>query len=405
MTGRFLARWIVTAAAAAAMAGAAAVAGDAQPLFSEAQDPAAGARVFDDKGCARCHATDGEPARDASRAAAPNLARVARPRTFFDLGAALWNHAPRMSARMRQLGLARPRLEPRDAADLAGYLYTLDYFERKGRPEVGGRIFTTKRCHECHRIGGRGGAVGPPLDQLEVTGAPIALAAVLWNHGPQMGAMMQALGVERPTFKAGELIDLIAYLNQASASRARRVFTLPGRADAGLRVFTERRCVECHTIGTAGPPGTIDLVERAGRKSLTDFVAAMWNKAPAMRDRAARAGIALPTVTAEEMSDLVALLYASQYFARSGDPAKGVAVATAKGCLGCHGLHGERGKSASDLATAKTIDTPAGVLAALWNHAFLDDPRPGDERRTLHRVSGSELADLVAYLRSLTRRR
>ncbi len=397
-------RWTVAGCVAAAMLAATAVVAAAQAPFSGAQDPALGARVFDDKGCVRCHATNGDAARGPT--GAPNLAHVSRPRTFFDLAAALWNHAPQMSARMRALGITRPRLDVKEAGDLAGYLYTLDYFERRGRPEIGRRIFAEKRCVQCHSIAGSGGAVGPRLDQMKTVASPIALAAIMWNHGPQMGAMMEALAVERPTFKAGELIDLIAYINQASPKPAHgSLYVLPGRADAGLRVFTERRCVECHSIGTPGPAGTIDLVERAGRKSLTDFVAAMWNKAPVMRDRAARRGIALPTVTPEEMADLVALMYASQYFAQSGNPGQGVAVATAKGCFACHALHGERGKSASDLAVAKSIDTPPGVLAALWNHTFPDDTSPPDERRTLRRMSGAEVADLVAYLRSLRRSR
>lgn len=399
-------RWIVTAYVTLAMLAATAVIAGAQPLFSDAQDPTLGARVFDEKGCVRCHATNGDAAPGAAVAGAPNLAHVSRPRTFFDLAAALWNHAPRMSARMRELGISRPRLEVKEASDLAGYLYTLDYFERRGRPEIGRRLFTEKRCVQCHSVAGGGGKVGPRLDQMKVVASPIALAAIMWNHGPQMGAMMSALGVDRPTFKAGELIDLIAYLNQASPKPARGyLYVLPGRADAGLRAFTERRCIQCHSIGTPGPAGTIDLVERAGRKSLTDFVAAMWNKAPVMRDTAARRGIALPTVTAEEMADIVALLYSSQYFARAGDPNKGVAAATSKGCFGCHALHGERGKSASDLAVAKSIDTPPGVLAALWNHAFIDEAAPPDERRTLRRMSGAEVADLVAYLQSLRRGR
>jgi mono/diheme cytochrome c family protein len=124
-----------------------------------------------------------------------------------------------------------------------------------------------------------------------------------------------------------------------------------------------------------------------------------------MQATVASRGLAVPTLTAEGMADLVALLYTAQYFTRSGSPARGVATATAKGCLDCHGLYGERGKPAGDLVTAKGLETPAGIIAALWNHSFIDDPRPRDGRRTLKPMSAAEMADVVAYLRSLRRSR
>jgi len=43
-----------------------------------------------------------------------------------------------------------------------------------------------------------------------------------------------------------------------------------------------------------------------------------------------------------------------------------------------------------------------GVLAALWKHAIIDDPRPLKERRW-PTLRGEDMADLVAYLRTLKR--
>ena len=79
---------------------AAATTSAAQGLFGATQDPVAGKKLFTAKGCVRCHAVNG-----AGGTMGPDLARVPRPHTFFDLSAALWNHTPKMAARMRQLGL------------------------------------------------------------------------------------------------------------------------------------------------------------------------------------------------------------------------------------------------------------------------------------------------------------
>jgi hypothetical protein len=148
-----------------------------------------------------------------------------------------------------------------------------------------------------------------------------------------------------------------------------------------------------------------DLAERALHRSLTDFAAAMWNKAPTMLEAMRARAVPVPQLTPEEMADLVALLYSVRYFAEPGDPASGVRVATAKGCLTCHGLHGERGKAASDLAQARTTTSPGGVLSALWNHSFIGDPRPPRDRAPWATIRPEEMADLIAYLRSLRRPR
>ena len=371
----------------------------AQVLFTPTQEPLAGSRVFGTKGCVKCHAING-----AGGKVGPDLARVPRPRSFYDLAAALWNHAPRMAQRMAELGIARPQLDARETGDLVAFLFTLDYFDPKGNAEAGRRLFTAKRCVVCHQVGGTGGGGGPSLDSLKQRGSPIYLATAMWNHGPQMADVMKSKGIERPALKDTEVSDLVAYINAASPVEPQgSLYVLPGRATEGRTLFAQKRCIECHAVrghgGAIGP----DLAERALHRSLGQFVAAMWNKAPAMTEALKRRGIAVPQLRPEEMADLVAYLYAVGYFAPGGDPKNGAAVATAKGCLGCHGLYGERGKVAGDLAQAKSLDSPAAVFAALWNHSFIKDSRPERARSAWPEFSGTEMADLVAFLQSLRR--
>src|SRR5262245_4661768 len=59
------------------------------------QDPLAGSRVFGARGCVKCHAVNGIGGR-----IGPDLGRVARARSFYDLATAMWNHLPRMADRM-----------------------------------------------------------------------------------------------------------------------------------------------------------------------------------------------------------------------------------------------------------------------------------------------------------------
>ena len=56
----------------------------AQPVFTPTKDPLAGSRVFGDKGCVKCHAING-----VGGTSGPDLARIQRPRTFYDLAATI----------------------------------------------------------------------------------------------------------------------------------------------------------------------------------------------------------------------------------------------------------------------------------------------------------------------------
>jgi mono/diheme cytochrome c family protein len=217
---------------------------------------------------------------------------------------------------------------------------------------------------------------------------------------------MKARGVPRPTFTDDELRDLLAYVYVASPAPVQApLYVLPGRPDQGRRLFADKRCADCHRAGGQGGRLGPDLAERGARLSPMQFAQAMWNKAPAMLDAMRERAIAVPTLRPEEMADLVAYLYSVRYFAQAGDPKKGATVATYKGCLGCHGLYGERGKPAGDLSRARHLDSPAGVIAGLWNHGFIADPRPERDRAPWAELGGDEMADLVAFLQSLGRRR
>ena len=129
----------------------------------------------------------------------------------------------------------------------------------------------------------------------------------------------------------------------------------------------------------------------------------MWNKAPKMIEAMKERGISVPQLRAEEMADLVAYLYAVQYFAEPGDPRKGRELAMDKGCLTCHSVHGKGGKTASDLARVKGLDSPATVISALWNHSFIMEHRAERRKLPWPEIRPEEMSQLVAFLQILGR--
>jgi mono/diheme cytochrome c family protein len=370
----------------------------AQSVFSPTQDPQAGSRVFGSKGCVKCHAVNG-----VGGTIGPDLGRIARARSFYGLAATMWNHLPTMAEQMARLGIDRPQLDSREAGDLIAFLFTLDYFDLPGNVENGRRLFAGKQCIVCHQVGGTGGVVGPNLDFLKQHGSAIFIASAMWNHGPAMAEAMRAKRIERPTFKDKELVDLISYIKSTAPAPAEGpAYVLPGRAVEGRRLFVEKRCADCHGVGGQGARVGPDLAERGLHRSVTQFAAAMWNKAPAMLAAMKTRGIAVPQLQADEMADLLAYLYAIQYFAEGGDPKKGRERVATRGCLNCHSLSGTGGKLAPDFAQVKGLDAPVAVISAMWNHGFAMAQRAERQQVAWPRLGSEEMADIAAFLQSLT---
>ena len=371
-----------------------------QPVSGPAQDPVAGSRVFGSKGCSKCHAINGVGGK-----IGPDLGRMPKPRTFFDLASAMWNHVPEMAAQMRKLGKPPPELTPRETGDLIAFLATVNYFDPDGNPKVGKKLFIDKQCVTCHQMERVGGVFGPSLDSVAQFG-PIFFAAAMWNHGPAMTEAMQARGIKRPVFSGTELRDFIAYVKSVSRARGDQpIQVLPGRAEEGEKLFAARGCVYCHGVkGIGGPVGPA----LAGRKlysSLFEFAAAMWNKGPAMAREMKRRIVPVPPLQADELADIVAYLYSVQYFAGAGDSRRGETLAKGKGCLGCHAISGKGRNIGPDFKKVAGLDQQAMIVAAMWNHAAPMEQKMAEMSVAWPLLKGSEMADLVSFIQTLGRSR
>jgi cytochrome c2 len=381
--------------------GARVVVAQAQPMLLSVElpdQPAAGATIFKEKGCARCHSLDGR----GTALTGPDLARAAYFGDVLDFGGALWNHATVMRREMRQLGASRPSLSPPEATNLVAYLTTFRYYETQvreaGNPALGSVVFEKKGCPACHESVSGGKTQAPDLRKFRGRYAPIVFTQALWNHSAAMTSAMKEKGVPPPTFIGREMTDLAAYLQVGLAPGAPDPIVFePGSPKRGAELFSSKGCVTCHAVAGKGGQGGPDLGGRgrAMARSVPEIAGLMWNHSQAMNSEFARRGVARPTFAGQEMADLIAYLFFVNYANVRGTPFRGGQVFSKK-CASCHTLG--RQSVGPDLLSAPGLDQPIGIIASMWNHATAMEQEAAKRLRTWPRLERGETADLGAFL-------
>ncbi len=177
-----------------------------------------------------------------------------------------------------------------------------------GEPEKGAALFFgDKQCGICHSINGSGGRVAPDLSGKH-PGTPAMgwLVTVLWNHGPGMWRQIRQKNEPYPQLNSQEMADILAFLYQASSiDRA-------GDPSAGQRVFNEKGCVRCHSVGGTGGKTAPELSGIAAGGDSNAWTRAMLNHAGSMIAPITSTIGQWPQFTGNEMNDLIAYVSAQR---------------------------------------------------------------------------------------------
>lgn len=366
-----------------------------QALPTIPENPLEGARVFDQKGCGKCHAIWGS-----GGTLGPDLAKVRQGWSVVEFAGILWNHSPKMMETMEEMKIPRPKLTPEEMSALTAYLYYLNFFDNPGDPVRGQQLISSKRCIQCHSLGGRGGKVGPALDKYGHYISPIFIATAMWNHGAKMAVKMKERKVPRPQLSGADIADILAHINRAADAEGRHLTPMQvGNPRRGAELFRGKRCLECHAVrgkgGTVGP----DLTEERLPKKASAVAAIMWNHAPKMWAKMAEREIPIPTFANSEMADVIAYLSFLAYSDEPGDRIRGQKVLRQKGCLRCHSIKGRGGEEGPDLAAEEEeVNSPIRLVTAIWNHAPKMEKAFKKEGIQWPNFADTEMADLVAYI-------
>jgi mono/diheme cytochrome c family protein len=239
---------------------------------------------------------------------------------------------------------------------------------------------------KCHAV--KEGVKGD-LSRWGMYTNPIVWAHMMWNHAPQMEQEMKKKGGSWVEFKGKEMIDLIAYVRSINP-KAEKAYLSPGDPPSGERLFTQKGCIQCHA-----PGGKIDLSKKKDfPRTLSQLAGTMWNHSHEMWKGMAARRLEHPTLSSQEMADLVAYLFSTRYFDEPGDSVRGKTVFVKKQCNLCHA----KGAKMADLANLKGRVSPILIAQAMWNHGPEMLERMRKARVTWQKIEGQEMVNLMEYL-------
>jgi mono/diheme cytochrome c family protein len=260
-----------------------------------------------------------------------------------------------------------------------------------GNIKEGWKVFTMKKCGSCHPIWGEGGKGGPDLGTLpESYVSPSQLAALMWNHGPEMWGRMAAKKIPLQKIEKKEMADLFAFLYFI------RYMDEPGDPKKGKVFMETKACGKCHTV-KEGEKGNLSRWGMYVNPIL--WAQMMWNHEPQMEQEMKKKGLYWVEFKGNEMVDLIAYIRSlnpkvEKVHISPGDPQSGEKLFTRKGCIQCH-APGEK----LDLSKKKDFPRTLAQLAGMmWNHSH--EMWKGMEAKGIDRptLSPQDMADLTAYL-------
>jgi len=350
-----------------------------EPVISG--DSERGKRVFDREQCIRCHSVAGR----GGKMGIDFSLVISRSYTPAQFASSMWNHAPTMFGALKTAGIEKPKLTPGDAADLFAYFYSTRFFDKPGDPARGKAAFAEKHCGDCHGINDSRGENAPPIAKWESLADPVVMVQQMWNHSSNMQDAFARRKIAWQQLTTAQLNDIVSWLRSLPETR-HLVSRFSNTSDRdGYKIFESKGCVKCHT-------GNLALENRLHDMTLTDIAVDMWNHAPRMVKPT-------PSLSQEEMRELLSFLWMRQFVYATGNVARGREIFKSRRCADCHagGTHG-----APQLPGQARHYSEVSIISAIWGHGPQMLNRMKDASISWPRFrTPQELGDLLAYLNSV----
>ena len=261
-----------------------------------------------------------------------------------------------------------------------------------GNPLEGSRLFSDKGCLGCHSVYGVGGVGGPELGQGILKRPLLDIAGVMWNHAPGMVHLFQEQRTTLPQFKPAEMASLLEFLYYLGS------LDPPGDATTGARLFREKQCATCHSLGGIGGKYGPTLDSYGRYASPLYLTAGLWNHGKAMAGVMQTLRVQRPTFGKNDIPDLLAYIRSAaggveRIYVRPGNPQVGEKLFAQKRCAQCHTANAQGMRIGPELRT-KLKGSLISIAGAMWNHGPNMWAKMGD----VPSLGPEEMSDLISYL-------
>ena len=356
-----------------------------------------GYEIFNEKGCTQCHTVHGKGGNSG-----PDLSKQKYYGTFLGIASLMWNHFPKMYEKMENSSFQFPELNIAETTQLISYLCCLRFTVEPGRDYRGRKLLKSMGCIKCHKYGGQGGEIGPDFSTITEYLSPIILVEAMWNHGPNVFDAFQEHDIKHTKFKGDDIVDLAAALRtyMPPTGKVPVGYADIGDPEKGKMLVEEKKCIYCHSFRGVGGNVGPDFAEVDLDYSVTQIAGKMWNHGPDMWKSMKSMDISFPVFEKGEMVHVVTYLYWFKLEDKPGDAEEGRKIIAERGCLACHSLPGT-GAGVRDLSTIEGLDSPLGMITAMWNHAPAMQNMFREKKLKWPKMSGRDMANLHAYLNQL----
>ena len=288
-------------------------------------------------------------------------------------------------------------------------------------PELarGQQIFDDSGCRGCHKLGGAGGIIGPDLDKVGARRSPEWLK----KHFLSPAAVTPGSGMPPQKFSEPELEAITLFMLSQTGETVPGYYAsmkvIPSPAE-GQRLFQQKGCIGCHSIGGKG--GTVGpVLDDVGLRRSPDWIVAHFKDPQVVTPGTVMPKFGFTEAEARALTDF--LMHLREQKVALSLPSlmspvdRGREVFRKYGCAGCHGPNAQGGVPNPNAKTAQQVPglkyvadsyTKEELLKRILNgqHEItsLDPKRPAPPLYMppwRGMIKDAELDDLVAYLFSL----
>lgn len=315
----------------------------------------------------------------------------------------------------------RPMLEMKYIQSACGKCHLPTDVPDAPRLAQGHAVFERAGCIGCHKLHGTGGVIGPELDNVGANRSP----EWLLQHFKNPSAVTP--GSAMPPIKASEadLEDLTLYVLSFTGEPLSVYYvsmkTIPSPAE-GRRLFEEKGCLGCHSVGGKG--GNIGpALDEVAKRHDPAWIVAHFNNPQAITPGSIMPQFNFTEQETRALTEFLLSLTDTNVVGFLKVPnalspiERGKAVYKKYGCAGCHGPDAKGGIPNPNAKTAQQVPglqyVAEGYTKDELKKRILDGQReipvldPKKPPAPLYmppwrgKIAQGELDDLVAYLNSL----